>query len=882
VLGRLRVALARLASLFRHSADDNGLRQELETHLAMREADLMQRGLSPGAARRQARLDLGSIDQLRDAHRDVRGLPVTDALGRDIRTAIRSLRRDPGVTASALLTIGFGIGACAIVFSVINTLLIRPLPFPEADRLVWVSNGTSDNLSEQTTQVSNLVDMAARSRMLTGIAGFSPFYGVGDVRLTDNDTTERVTEIPVTHGFFPLLGLQPELGRWFSTDECLSNTPKVVLLSNDFWRRRYAADPAIVGRTIRLDDAVATVIGVLPETFDFAATFAPGSRADIFAPYPLTQANDKRGYTLALFGRLAKWASRDAADDELGAIAASLPSGRLAEDMWRNKVTPRVFSLQARVSGSFRYALTVLGGAVTLLLVLICANISGMLLSKSAARRREMAVRTALGAERWQLIRQLLVESMLLAGAGAALGLGVGFVGLRSLAQLQGTTIPMLQAVRLDAATLACLIAVTGVVGVMTGLFPALQVSGAQPYEAIAEGSRGSSSRLSVLQRALVVIEVALVCVMLMSAGLLTRSLLNVLDVRPGFDVDGVTTVRIDPGPAYRSKVRRGPYFDDVIAAVRALPAVESAGVTDALPFGNNFGWRRWSARAADNPLVKAEPLVRMVDSGYFATMRIPVVSGRSFQTADDASAEPIAIVNEALARALWPGGDPLGKMMSAGVGDRRVVGVVGEARYFSLERRSGPEMYMPIRQTGDFRVVNLVVRSNTPATTLAAALRTAMARVDPNVPVADVQSLGQLVDHTVFPRRSLAMLVLGFASFGVVLAALGLYAVIAYSVQRRRKEIGIRIALGASPIAVQGRVLADTLRLAGLGITVGLPASWLSARAIRGLLFGVEGADAITVIVVLAVIAAVAVVAGALPARRAARVDAIEVLRSS
>jgi predicted permease len=878
----MRRAIVRLLSLFRHQSDDHELRAELDAHLALREADLIRGGASPDAAKRQARLELGSVGALRDAHRDHRGLPWADALGRDVKAALRSLRRDAHLTASSLVIMGLGIGACAIVFSVVNTLLIRPLPFADADRLVWIANGESDNLSEQTTQVSNLIDLRARSRALASVAGFSPFYGVGDVRVTDAGSTERVTEVPVTEGFFPLLGVQPQLGRLFAPDECLGNPPKVVLLSHAFWQRRLAGDPAIVGRAIRLDDVSATVVGVLPEPFDFAAVFAPGSRADLFSPFPLTPDSDKRGNTLALVGRLADGASPGMAASEAVTIAADLPSGRISEDRWRNQLTPRVFPLKTQVSGSFRYALTVLVAAVALLLVLVCVNISGLLLAKGATRRREMAVRAALGAGRAQLVRQLLVESTLLAGAGAVLAVGVAFAGIRGLAGLQGTAVPLLQDVRLDATTLVCLAAIATIAGLATGLFPALQVSATSPYEVLTDGTRGSTSRAGRLRRALVVVEVALVCVMLTSAGLLTRSLLKVLDVQPGFDPHGLTTVRVDPGPAYRKGIRRGPYFDDLVAAVRAVPTVESAGVTDALPFGNNFGWRRWNAKATDRPAANVESLVRMVDAGYFATMRIAIVAGRPFAEADDATAEPLVILNEALARALWPGADPLGRTINAGGTVRRVVGVVGEARYFSLERRSGPEMYMPIRQTGDFRVVNLVVRSATPAADLAPALRAAVARVDPSVPVADVRSFGQLIDHTTFPRRSVAMMVLSFAVFGVVLATLGLYAVIAYSVHQRRQEIGIRMALGASPGRMQAGVLSDTLQLAGIGVAIGIPASWLATRAIRGLLFGIDPVDPVTAIAVLAVLIAVAMLAGAVPARRASRVDAIHALRSS
>lgn len=876
----IRTALSRIAALLHRRRQDDDFREELDAHLTMREADLLRRGLTPGDARRQARVDLGSMSGLREAHRDLRGLPFADVIGLDVRAAVRSLRRDASLTFAGVLIIGLGVGACATVFSVFNTLFLRPLPFADPARLVWIANGDSDNLSEQTTQVSNLLELGTQARAFTGLAGFSPFYGVGDVRLTSGGAAERLTEVPVTETFFPLLGVRPLHGRLFTPDECLWNAPKVVLLDHGFWRRRLAGDPSVVGTTIALDATTATIVGVLPPTFDFASTFAPGSRGDVFTPYPLTDENNRRGNTLALVGRLAEGVTAQAAQAEAVGLAARFLTGRQS-GVWRNALVPRVTPLQQKIAGQFRDALLVLGGAVGFLLVLISANVASLLLAKGAARRREMAVRTALGAGRKQLIRQGLVQHALLTAAGAALGLALAFAGISIVAGLDGTAIPLLRDVRLDATTLGFTTLVVLGLGLAVGVLPAWQMARTMP-QALNDGSRGGTTPVGPLRRALVVAEVATVCVMLTGGGLLARSLVNVLRVEPGFDTAGLTIVRVDPGPAFRSLARRTPYFTDMVRAVEALPDVEAAGITDALPFGHNFGWRRWGASAPERPQTNVEPLVRMVDPGYFAAMRIRVVSGRPFVGADDASGEPVVIVNDALSRALWPNEAAVGRTLrTAGVA-RRVIGVVAEARYFSLERPSGPEMYMPVQQTGDFRVVTLVVRSGQPADALAPALRASLARVDPALPIGEIRAMDQLVDDTVFARRSVSLLVLGFAAFGLVLASVGLYAVIAYSVHQRRPEIGIRMALGAAPRTVQARVLAETLRLVVAGVAIGLPLAWAVSRALRGLLFGVQPADPATLALVLGVLVLVAGVAGYVPARRAARVDPVEVLRSA
>lgn len=879
----LRLIAARVRAFVRRDVDDHDFRQEMDTHLAMLEERLMRQGMTPEQARRAARVELGGTTQLLEAHRETRGLPLVDTLLWDCRYALRTFRRDLGFSVFAILIVGLGVGACVTVFSVVNAVWLRPLPFEEPARLVWIANGTSDNLSAQTVQVASLLDLQGQAGSFASMAGFSPFYGVGDVRLTGAGEPERLTGVPVTESFFPLLGVRPQLGRLFTAAECLWNAPKVVILSHDLWRRRFTADPSIVGRAITLNGLPATVVGVLPASFRFAETFAPGSRADLFVPFPLSAETNRRGNTLALLGRLKSGVDLRAAQAESTLIVERMRP-HVALGRPRNGFQPRISPLRQRVSGRVTGVLLALAGAVGVLMLLVCANLSNLLLARASARRAEMALRAALGADRRRLIGQTLVESLTLSGCGSLLGLVAAIAGTQALARLQGTTIPLLEDVRVDGVALAFTVLMAVATGIVFGVLPALQVSGLAPHSALRDGGRGSiGAGRGWMRRSIVVAEIVLVCILLTGAGLLVRSLMLVLDVDMGFKSEKVIAVRVDPSRDYRTLERRNAYFDDVLRTVRAIPGVEAAGLTDALPLGDNFGWRTWGAAAKGSAREdgRLEPLVRMVDDDYFTTMQIRLRAGRTFAATDDASGQAVVIVNDTLARALWPGEDPLGRILVSSRKEWLVVGVATDARYFSLDRDSGAEMYMPLRQTGDYEVVDLVVRASGPPARLVPAVRAALKGVDPDLPATQFRTLEQLIDRSVFARRLVVLLLAGFAGFGLILASLGIYGVISYSVSQRRQEIGIRLALGASPRVVEVHFLTETLKLALAGLAVGLPASWIAARAIKGLLFGVASTDSVTFAAVLLLVGGVAALAGYVPARRASRIDPITALRS-
>lgn len=799
----------------------------------------------------------------------------------DLRLSLRSIRRDAGVTVFIVAIAASGIGASTTVFSIVRALVLRPLPYEKPDRLVWISNGSSENLSAQTVQVNNMIDLRETSRALSDVAAFYAFSAAGSIRLTGVGEPARLTGVPVTERFFPLLGVRPLAGRFFNHEETLWNAPKTVVLGHRFWRERFNADKAVVGRVITLNDEPVTVIGVLPESFDFEATFTPGRSADVFSPFPLSAETNKRGNTLAVIGRLADGATLEVAQAEAAVIGARIEAGR-AVDRGRNAFVPRIMTLRERVSGRFQSALVVMTAAVAFLMLLVCANISNLLLVRASGRRKEMAVRAALGASRQRLIQTMMVESLLLFAIASAFGVLLAHGGTLAISRIQGTTIPLLNRVAVDPYVLAATILATVVAGITFGLVPALNASSVAPRTTLGEGARGSTDhRGNYIRRLIVATEVALVCVLLSGAGLLTRSLDRVLSVQPGFDSDNVFALRVD-SRRMPTVGERSAYFDAVVREVLAVPGVLRAGLTDALPLGDNFGWRTWDASPGQDNSRKEErieSLVRMIDRGYFGAMQISLNAGRAFTARDGVDGEPVVIINERLAQTMWPGQDAIGRYLHTSGKSRLVVGVVRDVHYFGLDRSTDAEMYMPL-VGGDYESVDLVVRGSIPLSGMASGIRAALHRVDPGLPVAEFRTMQHLIDRSLFARRFVVRLVGGFALFGLLIASLGIYAVISYSVNQRTQELGIRLALGATPRVLRTNVLTQTATLVLVGVAVGLPLSWMTARGIRGMLFGVQSLDPVTFIAVLTILAGVAALAGYLPARRVTHLDPAIALR--
>jgi predicted permease len=775
-------------------------------------------------------------------------------LSQDLRYTLRTLRRDTGFAIFAILIAGFGIGASVTVFSVVNTLLLRPLPFEKPSELVWIANLNVPGLSGQTTQVGYMLDLREKSQKLSALAGYFAFYGVGDNLLSGRGEPERLSGVPVSENFFEVLGVKPLLGRGFNAEESKWNGPKAVMLGYGLWERRFNRDPGIVGSSITINDAPHAVVGVLPASFDFSTIFAPGSRFDVYFPFPLSPETNRWGNTMAMIGRLAPGATAAQAGAEVRTLAQQMTR----EHPERNRFEGNVRPLAEQVSGSIRLAVWVLAGAVGMVMLIVCANLSNLLLARTATRHREIGIRMALGAGRRRLLGQMLTEGLVLSLSGAVLGVVLALAGTRLVRQLDAVSIPLLRDVHTDATALVFAVVVAVITGIVFGLAPALQSSAAGLTTALKDASRGSTAgrERAWIRNTLVVSEIAFACVLLVGAGLLIRSLVSVLDVNMGFDPAGAVTIRVDPDGRVTTREQRDAYLDEALRRVREAPGIQHAAITDALPLGRN---RTWGSGAKGVTYQRGQfptSFVRVVSEGYPAAMGIPILAGRDLTASDVADKEQVMLINKSLADRLWPGEDPIGKyIVGPCAKERRVVGVLGDVRHLSLEQPSGNEMYIPQRQCGDLAGANLVVRSTMAAGQVAATVRAALAPIAPNLASNDLRTLQQIVDRSVSPRRFTVLLLGAFAVFALILASLGIYALISYSVSQRTQEIGIRMALGASARDVQGRILGQTLRLAAIGLAIGAGTSWL--------------------------LTLVALLAGYLPARRASRIDPTEALRA-
>ncbi len=802
-----------------------------------------------------------------------------DSLLQDLRYTFRTLGRDAAFTTFAVLIVGLGIGASTTLFSVVNTLLLRPLPFRDPERLMWITNHDSGGLSGATTQVGALLDLRDHNQSFSDLAGYFAFYGVGDNVLSGKGEPERLSGVPVSENFFPLLGVGPQIGRLFTHEECKWRGPKVVLISNGLWVRRFGSDPGVVGRALTLDNEPVTVVGVMPAWFDFASIFAPASHIDLYFPFPLSAETNRWGNTLAIIGRLKPGVPAARAQAEIKLLGAQITKAHPERNDFEGSVTP----LKEHVSGRLRLALIVLSCGVGAVMLIVCANLSNLLLARMAARRKEIAIRTALGAGRARLVRQMLTEGIALSMSGAALGVLLAVAGTRALAHLDAVSIPLLQNVHLDGAALGCTLAMALLTGVIFGLGPAFHTPAAVMHDALKDSSRGSTEgkERSWIRSALVVSEIAFASVLLVGAGLLMRSFLRVLDVNMGFQPERAMSVRVDPDSRYRTREQQNAYFDEVLRRTRDVPGVQAAGLTDALPLGRNRAWGAPAKGVVYPPGEFPDAFVRIVSDGYVRAMGIPLRAGRDLSERDAPATEPVIVVNETMARRLWPGQEALGKIMSA-CGDRRVVGIVGDVRHLALEEEAGNEMYIPIRQCQDWSSVDLVVRTTGAPNEMAGGIREALKQIAPNISPKEFRPLERLVDKSVSPRRFVVTLLGGFAVFALILASLGIYALISYSVTQRTQEIGIRMALGASAGDLQAGIILETLRLAALGMMVGATAAWLLARLLRGLLFGVTATDPVTFLGMLAALAVVAAIAGYVPAYRASRIDPAVALRAS
>jgi predicted permease len=854
---------------------DADLERELQSDIELEEEEQRERGLPPREARHAALRAFGNPTLIREQTHATWSWNWLESLASDLKYGFRGMGRNAGSTLFAILIVGLGVGGASTVFSVVNALLLRPLPFRDPGQLVWISNGENYN-----TQVEQYSDLRDQNQSFSDLAGWAGTYSSGNEELTGTGEPERLTGVPVTENFFPLLGVEPAIGRSFTREESQGkySAPPAMLLSYSFWRRRFRLDPNVVGQKLTLNNQPVMVVGVLPASFDFASVFAPGTPIDMFIPWPLTDNTKPAGNTMAVVGRLKPGVTVDGAQAEFSVLAKQLDS----QHPERNPIFPRLVPLEQHVSGQVRPALMVLMCAVGVVMLIVCANLAHLQMARMGTRQKEMAVRAALGAGRFRLLRQVLTESVILSCCGAALGLLLAVAGTRALAHLNTFNLPLLASVRVDRSTLAFTLLAAVASGVLFGLAPALQVPAYKLREGLQDAGRESSgsSRHGWFGDGLVVSQFALACVLLVGAALLIQSLLRVLDVNLGFQPERAAALRIDPGFRIPSLAQQDSFIDDALHRARSVPGITAAGISDVLPLDGDRSWQVSGKGQVYDKDHYPEAFIRVVTDGYFAALGIPLKSGREFTESDRASSEPVVMVNETLARTLWPGQDAVGKIMTQD-GGRRVVGVVADVHHGGPERSGGSEMYLPMRQTGDYAAMRLVVRTALPPDSLAAGIRTALRPLDPNLPVTEFQTLQGLVDKVVSPRRFLVILLTGFAGFALLLASLGIYALISYSVNQRTKEIGIRMALGASSWLVRRGVLTRTLRLALAGVALGTLGAFALSKWMESLLFGTTPANPAVFSGVGLLLCAVALVAAYVPARRASRIEPLQALRT-
>ena len=872
--------LHRFVALFRRDDLDRELEAEMAAHVDLAIEENLKAGMSPQDARRFALAHFGGTQQAKENHRDSRALPWLETLSQDLRYTFRTLRKDRSFTAITILILALGIGANIVVFSVVNTLLLRPLPFRDPSQLTWLAgNNGAGGLSDVTYRVDAFEAYQQHNYSFEALTAYVPFLAASDFVLAGIDPPRPISGMHVAGNFFQTLGVQPMLGRLFLPNEYAKGGPRVVLLSYPFWRQQYAGNPTIVGRAIRLDPEEFTVVGVLPPSFDFASVFAPGAKQDIFLPIVMDDIRNY-GHMLSVIGRLKPGVTLAQAQAECNILFPQLRPG--GSGSWSSDVVTTITPLQAHVRGSLRRSLFVLWAAVGLILLIVCVNLSNLLLARLAARTKEFAMRTALGASRARLIGQLLTESFVLSALGAAVGVALAIAVTSYLAHQGSIALPLLNTLHIDAAALLWTLLITFVVGILFGIAPGLAISRGNPQDTLKDAARGSSEgrHHGRLRSILVISEVALACILLVGSGLLLRSFLRVLDVDLGFQPAQGLAVRVDYDDSGKSE-KRTAIFQEVLGRVAAIPGVEAVGMSDMLPLDRNRSWDLIAKGSLHPKDEDASAFVRVVTPGYIRAMGMHLMAGRDFTWADSATSAPVIIINETAARRHWPGRSPIGRS-AQGIGDKdtTVIGVIADVRQTGLEESISPEVFVSAAQFFPDGA-DLVVRSRVPPNIIGPTLMHTLREIIPGQSSQPLRSIQQLVDHSISPRRFFVYLVGIFAALGLFLAALGIYGVISYSVTRQAQEFGIRMALGATPGIVQRSVLGRTLKLALVGLAVGAVGSLAASQIIASLLFHTEPNDPVTLAVVMLLLVSVALLAGYFPALRATRIDPVSVLRS-
>ncbi|HEY9402033.1 MAG TPA: ABC transporter permease [Pyrinomonadaceae bacterium] len=803
-----------------------------------------------------------------------------NTLWQDIRYGLRMLLKNPGFTFVAALTLALGVGANTAIFSVVNAVVLRPLPFPEVERLVWFDGvNPAKGITESALSMPDYLDWRSQSDAFQSMTAFVQ----GSAILSDETSEpERVPRGVVTASFFPTVGVNPAQGRALLPEDELAGSEPVAVLSHGLWQRRFGANPNVVGSKFTVSGRTFTVVGVMPPGFDY-----PG-RAQLWSALKTDGGDQRRDNRyLHVLARLKPTATLGEAQTQIDALSARF--GQQYQET-NGGQSAKLSGLQEWTTRGVRTSLLLLFGAVGFVLLIACANVANLLLARGAARRKEIALRTALGAGRPRIIRQLLTESLLLAFLGGVAGLILSLFLTDLLIAISPADVPRLNEIKLDARVLAFTVGVVSLVGLLFGLAPAWQASKTDLNEVLKDGGRSSTegrgrNRLRAL---LVVTEMALSLLLLVGAGLLIKSFVLLRDVNPGFDAKNVLTMRISlPGARYPEPQQSERFYRDLTERVKALPGVEAAGATVSLPLGgSNFSVGRSFIREG-RPLVteesqNADYFVATPD--YFKTMRIPVKAGRAFTEQDRVDTPPVVVVNESLARRFFPGEDPVGKRLTVWRDEkfaREIIGVVGDVKSDRLDAETDAQIYVPYAQDAGWGGLSLAVRTTVEPETLAAAVRGAVLSIDKNQPVYDIKTMDDVLAASVANNRLVVLLFGLFALFALLLATVGIYGVMSYSVAQRTHEIGIRMALGAQPADVLRLILRQGLVLTLAGVGLGLAGSLALSRLLESLLYGVSATDPITFGGLSLLLAVVALVACYIPTRRAMKVDPMVALRN-
>ena len=878
--------LRRLLHIATRGRRDAELQEEMQFHLAMKQRELEAAGFSAEQARETSRRALGNVTYNREASHAVWVAPDIESIWRDVPYAFRSLRRSPSFTIAAVLALGLGVGSSAAVFSLLDGVVLRPLPYRDPARIVMLSEtNPGKNLEHEGLSPVNFVDYRSLTRVFDDLAG----WWVPQIALTDPvQDPIRVPTVETSRNLFRVLGVAPQIGQAFTGDSGLSiNGNLEAVISDHLWRTRFNADRAIIGKFVKLNGTDHVVVGVMPPGFDFP------NGTDIWQglKWPFER-HSRAAHFVGAVGRLRPNVTPEMANRELGALTT-----RLAREFPATNTgwSVRAVRLDREIAGVFRPALFALLAASALLLLIACLNVANLLLARATARRREVAVRAAIGASRVRLVRLFFTESLVLAAMGAVLGLVVTVVSIKGLLAWSPIHIPRAAEIRFSPSVLGFAIAVAVVTAVVFGLVPALTTSRANLNDALSEGSKGSAGGGGSMRGALVVAEVALAVMLLGGAALLIRSVSRLLHESTGVDATSVVSATVQlPDVAYRDWSHVVQFYDALGEALRRHPDVAAVGAANRLPL--DPGWRLpygLPGVAAVSREDAAGAQIISVDDGYFAALRAPIVRGRPFDARDDSAGRPVVIVNEELARRAWPGEPAVGKQLLLAVryigplGQRLttdtahvVVGVVRDIKNTSLRERAEPAIYFSQRQF-PFRTMQLVVRARGDVAPLRAAIRDELRRLEPGLPVPEVKSLERVLQRSIDPSRFVMLLMSVFATLALTIAAVGIYGILSYTVSRRRREIGIRLALGAAPGAILRLVVRQGLTMALTGCVVGVVGAQLGAKLLTKFMYDTRPSDPATIGVVLAAVVGVALMACAVPGLRAAREDPTRALRA-